>query len=147
MQSEVNESKSREWSPWGISAVTHCVVIGSLVFLPGNQTAATRSRPVIVTPLVYEPIVKVPPLRVTRPLVAPPVRIARLNMPVPETIPKPAVKQFQAFLREQPKAVAIQAPEQAKPVRSFAYSCKTRNARPASQASPRNARQNQCLRQ
>ena len=80
MQSEVNESKSeRAWSPWGISAVTHCVVIGSLVFLPGNQTAATRSRPVIVTPLVYEPIVKVPPLRVTRPLQAPPVRIARIK--------------------------------------------------------------------
>ena len=39
-----------------------------------------------------------------------------LNTPVPENIPKPAVKQFQAVVREQPTAVVIQAPEQVKPV-------------------------------
>ena len=85
MQIEVNELKGkRKWSSWGISALTHCVVICGLIFLPGSPGAATPSRAVIVTPLVYEPVVQVKPLRVTRPLVAPPVRIAGLNTPVPE---------------------------------------------------------------
>jgi TonB family protein len=118
MQTDVNELKSsRQWSPWGISAVTHCVVIGCLVFLPGSQTVATPAPAVTVTPLIYRPAVKVPPpLRYTSPLREPPVKVASLVAPVPENIPKPAVKQFQAFVREQPKAIAIQAPEQVKPV-------------------------------
>lgn len=115
MQTEVNELKSsRQWSPWGISAVTHCVVIGFLVFLPRSQSAAPRSAAIVVTPLIYQPVARVPPpLRFPRTLREPPVKVASLIPPVPET-PKPTVKQFQAFVREQPKTTAIQAPEQAK---------------------------------
>jgi TonB family protein len=115
MQSEVNELKiKREWSPWGVSVVTHCVVIGTLVFLPGSPSAATPARVVTVTPLIYPPVIKAPPpLRAPRILREPPVKLASLTTP-PENIPKPIVKQFQAFIPEQPKAIAIQAPEQIK---------------------------------
>jgi TonB family protein len=116
MQLEVTELKGkRDWSSWGVSGLTHCVVICALIFLPGNPGPVATSHAVIVTPLIYQPLVKVPPLRTMRPLVAPPVKVAQLNTPVPENIPKPVVKQFQTLVREQPKAVVIQAPEQAAP--------------------------------
>jgi TonB family protein len=118
MQTEVIEWKSsREWAPWGISAAIHCVVMGWLVLLPPGQTAATPARAVILMPLIYRPPVSVPrPLQLARPLREPPVKVVALTAPEPENIPQPVVKQFQAFVRERPKAIAIQAPEQVRPV-------------------------------
>ncbi len=119
MQIEVNELKGkREWSYWGISVVTHCVVICGLIFLPGSPIAATPSRAVNVTPLVYEPPANRPqPFRLPRRLVEPPpIKLARLTAPLPESPPALAVKQFQGFVREQPKAIAIQTPDQVKPL-------------------------------
>jgi TonB family protein len=120
MQNEMTgvEWNSR-WSPLAASLFAHCVLITSLVFWPTRENAAIPVDTTIVTPLVYQPVEK--PL-VMRTLRAPAVKepkAAPLPPPVEPTIPKPAAKQFQAFLpeqpREQPKAIAIQTPEQVVP--------------------------------
>jgi TonB family protein len=118
MQNEMNGGKpNRRLSPFGVSVVTHGVLIAGLVFWPTGESAAVPARHnIIVTPLVYRPVqtppvmrqVHVPPVKEMRPAPVPP--------PVQQAPPKPVVKQFQAVLREQPKAVTIQTPEQIKPV-------------------------------
>jgi TonB family protein len=118
MQSEMSGVKSSgRWSPLGVSLFAHCVLITGLVLWPPGENAATPApTSIVVTPLVYRPVqrplvirsVRVPPVRDIRPTPAPPR--------VDQSTPKPIVKQFQALVREQPKAVAIQAPEQVKPV-------------------------------
>ena len=114
---QMDPKSNRDWSSWGASAVVHCLVIGGLLFLPGSPVSVT-ARTVIVTPLVYQPVVKPPAsLRLPRKLVQPPaVKAVALVTPAPQNIPKPVIKEFQAPVREQPKTVVIQAPEQLKPV-------------------------------
>jgi TonB family protein len=118
MQNEMNSAKPKSrLSPFGVSVVTHCVLIAGLVFWPARENATVPvSRTTILTPLVYQPVPR--PL-VMRTLYTPPVREIRRALvppPVEQSAPKPVVKQFQALVREQPKAVVIQAPEQVKPI-------------------------------
>jgi len=113
---QIEAKNNRGWSSWGVSGVIHCLVIGGLIFLPGSPVSVT-ARTAVVTPLVYQPIVKPQtPLRLPRKLIQPPVKLVSLVSPVPPDIPKPVTKEFQAPVREQPKNIVIQAPEQLKPI-------------------------------
>jgi len=121
MQNEMSGAKSNSrWSPLGISLLAHCALITGLLFLPTGVTPVVPVTSTIVTPLFDRPpseisptvrTLRVPPVNELKP--APPVA------PVEQRTPKPEVKQFQAFLREQPaeqpKTIAIQTPEQVMP--------------------------------
>jgi TonB family protein len=121
MRNEMSGAKSNSrWSPLGISLLAHCALITGLLFLPTGATSVVPVTSTVVTPLLYRPPAQISPT--IRTLRVPPVwelRPAPLVTPVEQRTPKPQVRQFQAFLREQPaeqpKTIAIQTPEQVMP--------------------------------
>ena len=105
------KQKKRNWSPWMASLLVHAVLIGSLVLVHTAERPAVAARDSIVTPLVYWPTPKIRQVVISVP--RPKFVVPTPAVPVQLKVPTPALpaRQFNAFIREQPKAVSLQAPE------------------------------------
>ena len=117
MQNAMSDARwNGRWSPLGLSLFGHCVLIAGLVVWPAGRNAAVPVSTSVVTPLVYQSVPR--PLEIRTLRVSPLRDIRRVPVPPPvdHSTPEPLVRQFQAVLREQPKAVIIQAPEEVKPI-------------------------------
>jgi TonB family protein len=106
----------RPRSPWAISLTAHIAVLIAFIVIPARTTPAVAARQMIVTPLIYQPLIRksasgavYPPK--TRQKLHAMHHAPRVDVGPPST-PTPAARRFQAFVHEPPKAVVIVAPEQ-----------------------------------